>query len=275
MANSRTDRADPRLAAATWAALPALAAGFALLCMGRSAPAAEPEVPCATGNLCFSASGPADYERDKVVLHDIVVYQGGSPMHVSATVAEASSLNFNDSNWVLTGAVEVRVAQGTLTADSARVHFLGSKLDTALATGTPATFASDTGVRGHASSIEYDLGAGEIRLRGDAWISRDGCNETRAALFVYNLAQRSVHAQGSETAGGSGRVQGTIRQCKPGSTPSTSPGAAPGAAPRATPGATPSATPGAAPGGTPALAPAATPGPAPAATATPSTGATT
>ncbi len=266
MANSRTDRAVPLQAAAAWAALPALAAAVALLYVDRSAAAGEPEVPCATGNLCFSASGPADYERDKVVLHDIVVYQGGSPMHVSANVAEASSLNFNDSNWVLTGAVEVRVAQGTLTADSARVHFLGSKLNTALATGTPATFESDTGVRGHASSIEYDLGAGEIRLRGDAWITRDGCNETRAALFVYNLAQRSVHAQGSDTAGGGGRVQGTIRPCKPGSTPATAPGAAPGAAP--------GTTPGAAPGGAPALAPAATPGAAPAATAAASTGAT-
>ena len=220
MANSRT---DPGIGSV---ALAALAAFFGLQLAGRSAPAAETDAPCAAGNLCFTASGPADYERDKVVLHDIVVYQGSSPMRVSAKSAEASSLDFNDSNWVLSGAVEVRVAQGTLTADSARVHFLGSKLDTALASGTPATFESDSGVRGHATSIEYDLGAGEIRLRGDAWITRDGCNETRAALFVYNLAQRSVHAQGSESAGGAGRVQGTIRQCKPGGAPLTAPGAA-------------------------------------------------
>ncbi len=185
----------------------------------------EPDAACAPGNLCFSADGPADYKRDKVVLHDIVVYQGGSPMRVRAQLAEASSLDFNDSTWALSGAVEVRVAQGKLTADNAQVHFLASRLAMARASGTPATFESDSGVSGHAAGIDYDLKAGEIRLRGDAWISRDGCNETRAALFVYNLAQKSVHAQGSETPGASGRVQGTIRQCKPARAP---PGAAAG-----------------------------------------------
>jgi len=183
------------------------------------------DLACAPGNLCFSADGPADYQHDKVVLHDIVVYQGGSPMRVSAQLAEASSLDFNDSTWTLSGAVEVRVAQGKLTADNAQIHFLASRLAMARATGTPATFESDSGIRGHAASVDYDLKAGEIRLRGDAWVTRDGCNETRAALFVYNLAQKSVHAQGSETAGGSGRVQGTIRQCKPARAP---PGAAAG-----------------------------------------------
>jgi lipopolysaccharide transport protein LptA len=183
---------------------------------------------CATGNLCFSADGPADYKRDTVVLHDIVVYQGGSPMRVRAQLAEASSLDFNDSTWTLSGAVEVRVAQGKLTADNAQVHFLASKLAMARATGTPATFESNSGVSGHAASVDYDLNAGEIRLHGDAFITRDGCNETRAALFVYNLAQKSVHAQGSETPGASGRVQGTIRQCKPAKTP---PGAVAGEKP--------------------------------------------
>jgi lipopolysaccharide transport protein LptA len=231
MANSRT---DPRLGRWLLALLP-VALGWPAA--GRTA-AANTDPPCATGNLCFTASGPADYERDKVVLHDIVVYQGGSPMRISAKLAEASSLNFNNSTWVLTGTVEVRVAQGMLAADNAQVHFLASKLSTARASGTPATFESDSGIRGHATSIDYDLAAGEIRLHGDAWITRDGCNETRAALFVYNLAQHSVHAQGSETAGGAGRVQGTIRQCKPGAAGS-GPTAAPGAAPGPTPGATP------------------------------------
>jgi len=229
MANSRTDW---RIGCRLLALLP-VALGWQVA--DRAAAAAPADAACATGNLCFTASGPADYERDKVVLHDIVVYQGGSPMRISARVAEASSLNFNDSTWVLTGAVEVRVAQGMLTADNAQVHFLASKLSTARASGTPATFESDSGIRGHATSIDYDLVAGEIRLRGDAWITRDGCNETRAALFVYNLAQRSVHAQGSETAGGAGRVQGTIRQCKPGTAPATPPPAATPATAGATP----------------------------------------
>jgi lipopolysaccharide transport protein LptA len=225
MASSRTDTGIGR-----WlrAALPVAAV---LLSVAAAIGAAAEDAPCATGNLCFTAGGPTDYERDRVVLHDIVVYQGGSPMRVRAQLAEASSLDFNDSTWVLSGAVEVRVAQGTLTADNAQVHFLASRLSMARAGGTPATFASDTGVSGHATSIDYDLGAGEIRLRGDAWISRDGCNETRAALFVYNLVKRSVHAQGSETAGGAGRVQGTIRQCKPGAVASPAPATAPAATP--------------------------------------------
>ena len=248
MASSRTESGIGRWARAF---LPVAAA---LLSAAPALAATDP--PCAAGNLCFTASGPADYERDRVIMHDIVVYQGGSPMRVRAQLAEASSLDFNDSTWVLSGAVEVRVAQGTLTADSARVHFLASKLSMAHASGAPATFASETGVRGHATSIDYDLGAGEIRLQGDAWISRDGCNETRAALFVYNLAKRSVHAQGSETAGGTGRVQGTIRQCKPGA-PGGTGAAAPAAAPVTVPPA--AAPPVNAPPAAPAAAPAATP----------------
>ena len=223
MANLRTDlraapaRPLPRILGLRRLSLLALLMLPVGLSWRHDAPAASNELDaaCAPGNLCFSANGPADYKRDKVVLHNIVVYQGGSPMRVRAQLAEASSLDFNDSTWALSGAVEVRVAQGKLTADYAQVHFLASRLAMASATGTPATFESYSGVRGHAASVDYDLKAGEIRLRGDAWITRDGCNETRAALFVYNLAQKSVHAQGSETAGGSGRVQGTIRQCKP------------------------------------------------------------
>lgn len=237
MANSRIDSAPGR-----WL-LALLPMALSVLAAARAAASDEADAPCAAGNLCFTASGPADYERDKVVLHDIVVYQGASPMRISAKLAEASSLNFNDSTWVLTGAVAVRVAQGMLNADSAQVHFLASKLSTARASGTPATFESDTGVRGHATVIDYDLGAGEIRLRGDAFISRDGCNETRAALFVYNLKQRSVHAQGSETAGGTGRVQGTIRQCKPGTPGVPAPLAAPISAPAAAPAVAPGAEP--------------------------------
>jgi len=233
MANSRTDlragpaRPLPKIPGPWRLGLLALLMLLVGLSWRREASAAsdQPEAACAPGNLCFSANGPADYRRDRVVLHDIVVYQGGSPMRVSARLAEASSLDFNDSTWALSGAVEVRVAQGKLTADNAQVHFLASRLAMASAFGAPATFESDSGVSGHAASVDYDLKAGEIRLRGDAWITRDGCNETRAALFIYNLAQKSVHAQGSETAGGSGRVQGTIRQCKPAR---ASPGAAAG-----------------------------------------------
>jgi len=196
----------------TPAALPATAAGSAAGTVATPA--------CVAGNLRYAAQNGLEYQRDKIALHDLVIEQCGSALRAQARLAEATVLDFADSNWGLSGGVELRVAEGKLDADEAKLHFLAGKLASASATGSPATFESDSGLRGTAHTVEYDLAAGEVRLIGDAgadaWITKDGCNETRGGRFVYNLAKGTVLAQGLPGGTGQGRVQGTIRpQCNP------------------------------------------------------------
>jgi lipopolysaccharide transport protein LptA len=216
MANTRANLS----ARATFLAGPVLAAlcGQAAIAAAE-APAAQAALPaCSTGNICFTADD-TEYRRNRVLLHNIVIYQGGSVLRIEARSAEASSLDFTDSSWTLEGAVQVRTPQGQLAADRATVHFVASRLGGALATGSPASFeqqpaAGDEGGRaahGHAQNIDYDPQAGEVRLNGGAFLT-NGCNEINGERIVYEFAQQRVHAQGA----GGGRVQGTIRpECRP------------------------------------------------------------
>jgi len=181
-----------------------------------SAAAALPA--CATGNICFTADD-TEYRRNRVLLHNIVIYQGGSVLRIGARSAEASSLDFADSTWTLEGAVQVRTLQGQLAADRATVHFVASRLGGAIATGTPANFEQEPAAaedasraaHGHARTIDYDPQAGEVRLNGEAFLT-NGCNEISGERIVYEFALQRVHAQGA----GGARVQGTIRpECRP------------------------------------------------------------
>ncbi len=72
------------------------------------------------GNLCVCAADDVEYRRDKVLLNDVVLYQGGSPLLVRAQHAETFD-RFTDSTWNLRRG-HSRLAQGKLEADSAMVH---------------------------------------------------------------------------------------------------------------------------------------------------------
>ena len=185
---------------------------------------------CAAGNLRYSADDGFEYRRDRVELRNVVIYECGSPLRIAAQRAEASSLDFDNSTWTLTGAVSVRMVQGQLAADNATVQFASRRLAMATVNGVPATFeqraekaapaagntaagstaANSSDAQGHARTIIYNVGAGEVQFVGEAWLS-NGCNEITGPSFTYNVAQKSVKSP--QQAGG--RVQGTIRpQCK-------------------------------------------------------------
>ena len=164
-----------------------------------------------------------DYQRGKVVLRDVQIAQGGTT--IQADLAEASGLEFDDSDWKFSGHVRLHTAQGNLTADDATVKFLDSRVQTATVHGAPAVFAGEVGegrqpARGHAQQIDYEVGSGEIRLSGDAWLS-DGRSEINGARIVYNVAAQRVQAEGPS---GGGRVSGTIR---PRGAPAPAPAPAP------------------------------------------------
>jgi lipopolysaccharide transport protein LptA len=81
-------------------------------------------------------------------------------------------------------------------------------------TGAPAAFeqmpkANAEPARGHAKTIDYEIGTGNVSLRDGAWLAI-GCQEIRAEELVYNIrAQRVL---------GDGRPRFTVQ---PGGTSST------------------------------------------------------
>ncbi len=217
---------------------------------------------CEAGNLCLCAADDVEYRSDKVLLNDVVLYQGGSPLMVRAQHAETPSIDFTDSTWNLTGGVTSRLAQGTLVSDNATVHIKKGDLNAATFRGAPATFqesaaltakpgASVTNVHGSAQTIDFDSqSGGEVRMVGDVQLY-DGCKEIHGTGFVYNLGQKSLKSIEPAAGVSRERIRGTFQQgCKP---------QAPGTAPRATPGSAAAPAPPAAPAPAPASSPPADP----------------
>ncbi|HEV7433156.1 MAG TPA: LptA/OstA family protein [Steroidobacteraceae bacterium] len=221
---------------------------------------------CETGNLCLCAADDVEYRSDKVLLNDVVLYQGGSPLLVRAQHAETPSIDFNDSTWNLSGGVISRLAQGKLASDNAVVHIKKGDLSAATFHGTPATFeesaaltakpgATVTNVHGSAKTIDYDsLAGGEVRLVDDVQLY-DGCKEIHGPGFIYNLAQKSLKSLEPAAGVSRERIRGTFqRGCKP-QAPAAAPSSAPGAAPSNAPATVPSPAPPSTPTPPPPLAP--------------------
>ena len=225
---------------------------------------------CEAGNLCLCAADDVEYRSDKVLLNDVVLYQGGSPLLVRAQHAETPSIDFTDSTWNLSGGVTSRLAQGKLEADNAVVHIKKGDLSAATFHGTPATFeespaltakpgATVTNVRGSAQTIDYDTqSGGEVRLVGDVQLN-DGCKDIHGSGFIYNLTQKSLKSLEPAAGASRERIRGTFqRGCKP-QAPGTAPAAAPGAAPGNAPATAPAAAPPSSPPTPPTVVPKAAP----------------
>jgi len=182
---------------------------------------------CDNGNLCLCANDDVEYRRDKVLLNEVILYQGGSPLMVRARHAETPSIDFNDSTWHLSGGVLARLPQGQLASSDATVHIKKGDLAAATFHGSPATFeesaavsnvagAAVSNVRGSANTIDYDaLGGGQVRLIEDVRLF-DGCKDIRGGGFVYNLTQKNLKSLEPAAGAARERVHGTFqRGCKP------------------------------------------------------------
>jgi lipopolysaccharide export system protein LptA len=163
------------------------------------------------------------YQRGKVVMRKVTITEldlnRKITMQVQADLAEATGIDFNDSNWSFHGKVIVTLPEGELHAEHAVVAFNRGRISTATVDGVPATFeqavgsesAGATGIngaRGHAQQISYDVASGEVHLTGEAWIS-DDAREISSQRIVYSILQHTVSAD-SGSAGGE-RVRGTIK----------------------------------------------------------------
>jgi lipopolysaccharide transport protein LptA len=223
MANSR-----PEGLSRTQRLLRVGAAGLAAISLlgGASSPALSSKM----ANCKISMeSGPADLDaRTHLInMHDGVKISQ-CDISISADNAQATGLDFNNSRWIFTGKVHVRSeSQGDLQSDQATVEFSNNVLARAIVTGSPAQFvqtASPAGglIRGHATTIDYEVLAGTVTLAGDAWLTRND-NKMDAPSITYDVRKGQIVGEVGTTQGG--RVHMTIMpKSEPGSATSSAPG---------------------------------------------------
>lgn len=208
MARWSTDTPS-RAAALLLCCLAALGLGLQYGVAAQRATAGEPAPELTSERL--------EYQPGKVMLRKVVITERdarGREQRIQADLAEAKVVDFDNNDWNFSGDVVVTIPEGELHAAQAVVHFSKGRISSATATGEPATFeqhgtgGATTGTaRGRARTITYGVAAGDVTLQGDAWLS-DESREITSPRLVYNIAQRSVVAEGDESGG---RVRGTIR----------------------------------------------------------------
>ena len=168
-------------------------------------------------------------ERNRMVLHDInIIDTTRGITRIKADLAEANGPDLGNSDWVLTGHVQVFMPQGNLSADKATVQFVNKRIASMSAQGAPAEFEhhvdgtaqglapGDGANRGHgqvetargrARQIDYDMEHDLLTLKGDSWLT-DGCNEINSQSIVYDIANQSVRAEA--VPGDAAQVYGTL-----------------------------------------------------------------
>ena len=151
-------------------------------------------------------SSELDYKNNSLVFRKVRIAQRN--LSVSADLAQATGLDFENSHWVFHGAVKITMEQGQLTSDEADITFAKKLLSKAVVNGKPAAFEQRIAKRGklaqgRADTIDYDVQKGVVHLSKNAWLS-DGQNEIRGESLKYNVLAQSIVAESSEQ--GSQRV---------------------------------------------------------------------
>jgi len=183
-----------------------IAAGMLLLVVAAAGTAAvrNSELPINVE----AASTDFDYKNNSLVFKRVRITQGD--MQVDAEEARATGLNFDNSEWQLTGDVRILVPDGSLSSSEATVTFRDNQILRAVIVGTPASFQqklrqSQQLARGRASTITYDVKASTVQLNGDAWLT-DGQNQIEGATLIYDIGQQRVAANPNATTPGGVKI---------------------------------------------------------------------
>src|SRR5882672_4528229 len=170
--------------------------------------------------LVDARSTEFDGKSNRLLFHAVTITQG--KLRVDAGEAAATGLNFDNSQWQLTGDVHIRMEKGSLSSDRADVTFANNLIARAVINGAPANFEQTLEqpsqiARGRANVIEYDVRNGTVRLAENAWLS-DGEVELSGDILVYDIRAERVVANSPATS--EGRVHITIpRTRKPAAEP--------------------------------------------------------
>jgi lipopolysaccharide transport protein LptA len=190
-----------------------------------------------------AASQDIDYRNNTTMLHDVVITQGGLKVQAKEARVEGG-VDFANNRWSLRDDVRITTDGGSLRSDRADVTFENDRVSRATIVGSPASFeqllenGKDT-VRGRAGVIEYDFGAGIVKLTDQVWFSNGKeLPEVRSDLVIYNVRDQRVQINpGGQSPNG---VRGVIR---PGERTNPRAPASPGQTPPAE-GTIPKITPG-------------------------------
>jgi lipopolysaccharide transport protein LptA len=199
---------------------PLVATGIALAMLlgARAWGAAQ---PCANQEIVVEAKPmEVDYRNNNAVLRDVVITQ--CDMRIQAAEARVTGgLDFENSNWTISGDVRITAEGGRLNSDKAVVSFRDNLISQATITGAPAQFEQQredgSTSRGRANTIDYETRSGTVSLTTDAWLS-DGRNEISGQKLVYNIRTQSVQGQARPAADGQDpeRVRIVIQPREPG-----------------------------------------------------------
>jgi lipopolysaccharide transport protein LptA len=179
----------------------------------QSAPAAVPAAAATrSGDITLdAASSEVDYRSSTLLFRDVVITQGN--VRVAAERARATGLDFEEATWTFSGAVRIAVDGGEMRAEEAIVAFERNRIVRATIRGQQAEFEQllrdGSRARGRAGSITYEMAAGTVTLREDAWLSDNGRSEIRGDPLVYSVREQRVQA--GKPAGSSERVRIVIR----------------------------------------------------------------
>lgn len=138
------------------------------------------------------------YDRNSghLVFEEVTISQGD--MSVSAHLAEATELEFENAAWIFTGNVQISTAEALISGEKAVIDFQNHRLVRASISGQPATInwessENDEAIFGQASELVYNREAGTLSLTGDA-ILRSGISEISGNTLLYDFDAEQVVA---------------------------------------------------------------------------------
>ncbi len=144
-----------------------------------------------------ATSSELDRGNDRLVFQNPHITQG--TMSITADMAEATRIDFENSNWQFRGNVVIENQGARAHADAAELLFLGHELRKATLNGSPARFEQSRPdgqhTEGRANVMHYDVPAAIIQLTENAWVS-DGTNETSSDSIVYDMRRETWTAAG-------------------------------------------------------------------------------
>ncbi|MCH7893110.1 MAG: hypothetical protein IH907_01210 [Proteobacteria bacterium] len=144
------------------------------------------------------------YDRNSghLVFAEVTISQG--EMSVSANLAEATELEFENAAWIFTGNVQINTVEALISGDKAVINFQDHRLVRASISGQPATINwessdSDEAIFGQASELVYNREAGTLSLTGDA-VLRSGISEISGNTLLYDFNAEQVVAGSPDDA---------------------------------------------------------------------------
>ncbi len=144
------------------------------------------------------------YDRDSghLVFEEVTISQGD--MSVSANLAEATELEFENAAWIFTGNVQISTVEALISGEKAVINFQNHRLVRASISGQPATInwessENDESIFGLASELVYNREAGTLSLTGDA-VLRSGISEISGNTLLYDFNAEQVVAGSPDDA---------------------------------------------------------------------------